>query len=116
MTKFDTVVIDAKRTLGDLKFLKSVERRVYANGVQTNDFVYDITLASSTLRGEVLISKFPKKIEFDYLVDVELVGDVILNSTVAGSGDFRSVAHSLTAEDIKLKGGQSATQHKDNTK
>lgn len=104
MAKINKVVIDSQKTLGNLTFLRCEERSVYLNGVKTSDFEYNITLLSEAVQGEVLVSKFPRKIDVPFGSSVELVGEVLLNSSVTGNGDFRSVANTLTAEDIRVKG------------
>lgn len=114
MAKFPKVVIDVQKTLGALSFLRKTEKAVYENGVATNKFNYEIVLLSELLQGEVVISKFPKDIELPYLAQVELVGEVLLNSTVSGAGDFRTVSNTITVEDIKLKG--QAQNHKQDQK
>lgn len=103
--KFNRVIIDTQKTLGNLTFLRCNEKAVYSNGVKVEgQFTYEVYLLSDVEQGEVLIEKFPKKLEIPFGTPVELVGEVELNSSVSGSGDFRSVAHKLSVEDIRVKG------------
>lgn len=104
MAKIDKIIIDTQKTLGNLTYLKSEEKSIYVNGVKTSDFEYNITLLSEGLQDTIIVSKFPRKLEIPYGSAVELVGDVLLNPKVTGSGDYRTVDSTLTIQEIRVKG------------
>ncbi|MBF0714113.1 hypothetical protein HZY83_05430 [Gemella sp. GH3] len=105
--KIERLIIDTNKTLGKLVYLRSKSRELYENGVKTNRFAYDIVLLSDKLKGEVVISKFPKDLDLPYMTEIELIGEVEVKSTVAGAGEYRTIAHTLVVEDIKVKGNVS---------
>lgn len=102
--RFDKIVVDVEKMLGDLKYTKSRSKDRYGFPGQKE---YVVTLYSDNI-GETFDVVFLKEVNFEPNTPVELVGEVTLKASAVElkQGELKriDITHKISAEDIKRKG------------
>ncbi|MBA5715613.1 DUF961 domain-containing protein [Bacillus subtilis] len=105
------IVPDINMTFGELKFLGlNRERYAYVDGKRTDTLESRVYNLGSSVQGgqiEVTIPAYVDLKEFDFFKDVELKNPKIMASARA-NGNFANVNWTVEAEDLVLKGAESA--------
>ena len=102
--RFNKIVVDVEKMLGNLKFTKSRPKDRYGFPGQKD---YVVTLYSDKI-GETFDVVFLKEVNFEPDTPVELVGEVTLKVSAVelkqGELERIDLLHKISAEDIKRKG------------
>ncbi len=102
--RFNKIVVDVEKMLGNLKFTKVRTKDRYGFPSQKEHVV---TLYSDKI-GETFEVPFLKEVNFEPDTPVELVGEVTLKVSAVElkQGDLEriDIMHKISAEDIKRKG------------
>lgn len=110
--KFNKIVVDVEKMLGNLRFTKSRSKDRYGLPGQKE---YVVTLYSDKV-GETFDVIFLKEVNFEPDTPVELVGEVILKASAVelkqGNLQRIDIQHKIEADDIKRKGSAVASDKK----
>lgn len=110
--RFNKIVVDVEKMLGNLRFTKSRSKDRYGLPGQKE---YVVTLYSDKV-GETFDVTFLKEVNFEPDTPVELVGEVILKASAVelkqGNLQRIDIQHKIEADDIKRKGSAVAPDKK----
>ena len=110
--KFQKIVVDVEKMLGNLRFTKVRSKARYGFPGEKE---YVVTLYSDKA-GETFDVVFLKEINFEPETPVELVGEVTLKTSAVETkqGDLQriDIQHKVVAEDIRRKGSVATNDKK----